>query len=267
VGDHADKPPDNPSEVLLLQHDVLLIHDACQQLARERVIEAKAGEGRFYRIAGDLWQKHVNHCQGVALLLGQGLFDSAVVVNRAAYETAITLTYLRRVGDRHRNAALFEAQMVVDTAMVLTDEDGGIASKAPKAIEAIPEDILKKVRENRKARRPWSGKTIAEMAEAINVTGHKATYAIMSWPAHARFAGQGIEKMQHLDGNLEWRFGSFARPVDFEGLANHTRRMMHRMYFAVTTDFYGVTLPLATIRPFARNEPESEGRTTEKPEA
>jgi hypothetical protein len=260
------KPPDTPSEVLLLHHDVLLIHQACQQLARDHVVEAKLDEGRFFRIAGDLWQQHVNHCQGVAVLLRQGLFDSAMVVSRAAYETAIALTYLRTVGDKLRNAALFEAHMILDTAAVFADETGGVDPKAQKAIATIPEDIMREVREGRKARRPWSGKTIAEMAAAINVTGHKAVYAILSWPAHARFAGQGIEKMQHLDGDVEWRFGSFWRPREFEGLANHTRRMMHRMYQAVTRNFYGVTPPLATTNPLESNERPSETRTTTEPD-
>jgi len=61
----------------------------CQQAAQEHVIEANSwSEGRYFAIAGDLWQKHVNHCQGVASLLALGLFDSALVVNRAAYEPA-----------------------------------------------------------------------------------------------------------------------------------------------------------------------------------
>jgi len=98
-----------------------------------------------------LWQKHVNHCHGVALLLAQGLFDPATVLSRAAYETAITLTYLRTIGDRHRNAALFEAHMVVDSAEVFVDAKGQMDPKAQKAIAAIPEDILREVRKNRKS--------------------------------------------------------------------------------------------------------------------
>jgi hypothetical protein len=58
-----------------------------------------------------------------------------------------------------------------------------------------------------------------------------------------------MEKIQHPNGETEWRF-SGPRPSDLELLANHTRRMMHRMYFAVTNDFYGATLPLATRNPF-----------------
>src|SRR5882672_10009581 len=53
---------------------------------RRRAFEADSwNAGRYYAIAGDLWQKHVNHCQDVSILLSKGLFDSAVVVNRAAY--------------------------------------------------------------------------------------------------------------------------------------------------------------------------------------
>jgi hypothetical protein len=258
---------DAPSEVSLLDHDVYQIHQACQRLAREHIIEMNPGEGRFFRIAADLWQKHINHCQGVAVLLRQGLFDSAMVIARAAYETAIALTYLRTVGDRLRNAALFEAHMVLDTAAVFADETGTTDPKARKAIATIPEDIMREVLENRKARRAWSGKTITEMAAAINVTGHKTVYAIMSWEAHARFAGRGgIERKQHLDGDVAWWFPRVARPREIEVLANYTRRMMHGMYQAVTPDFYGVIPPLATTNPFGSNEGSSEARGTTEPE-
>jgi Family of unknown function (DUF5677) len=160
------------SEVLLLQHDVRIIHAACQQAAREHVIDVKNhAEFRYYKIAADLWQKQINHCAGVSVLLAAELFDSAVVVNRAAYETAIALVYLMTVGDKLRNANLFEAHMVVDTAAVYANEPGDTAAKARKAIATIPEDILSEVRKNRKTRRPWSGKTIAEMAAAIEMVG------------------------------------------------------------------------------------------------
>lgn len=250
-----------PTEVALLHHDVLLIHQACQRASRDHVIDADTwDQGRYFAIAGDLWQKHVNHCQGVAFLLGQGLSDSAMVVGRAAYETAISLLYLMRVGDKLRNAHLFEAHMVVDTAEVYHDVPDQTAEKARRALAAIPDDIMREVCENRKARRAWSGKTIAEMAEAIKVTGHRTVYAIMSWETHARVAGWSIEKVRHPDGTVEWRFGSPAKPRDFEALANHTRRMLHQVYQAVTRDFYGVTPGLATTNPFETNRRELERR-------
>jgi hypothetical protein len=255
------RPAEAPNEVALLHHDVMLIHQACQQCAREHVIDADSWDtGRYYAIAGDLWQKHVNHCQGVAILLSKGLFDSALVVNRAAYETAITLTYLMTVGDKLRNAALFEAHMVVDTATVYAEQPGTTAPGAQKALAEIPQDILQEVHANRKKRLPWSGKNLADMAEAIKVSGHKAIYAIMSWPAHARFAGTGIEKIKHPSGDTEFRFGGGPRPQDFESLANHTRRMLHPMYREVTRNFYGVTPSLATTNPFESNRRAMEAR-------
>ena len=205
--------------------------------------------GRYFSIASDLWQKHVNYCQSVGLLLSTGLYDSAMVVGRAAYETAITLTYLITVGDKLRNAVLFAAHMIVDTAAVYADESGATRESAKKAMAAIPAEIMQEVTTNRKARRPWSGKTVAEMAEAINVSGHRTYYAIASWRAHARVAGWGIEKVQHPNGDMEWRFGSPAKPRDFEALANHTRRMLHQVYVTVTKDFYGQTPKLATTNP------------------
>jgi hypothetical protein len=144
--------------------------------------------------------------------------------------------------------------MVLDTAAVFTDKNGTVPENAQKAIAAIPKDILEEATKNRRARLPWSGKSLADMAAAIEVSGHRTAYAIMSWPAHARFAGQGIERIQHPTGDVEWRFGTTATPHDFEAVANHTRRTMHRMYFAVTRDFYGVTLPLATRTPFSGDE-------------
>jgi hypothetical protein len=179
-------PIETPDEVHLLHHDVLLIHEAWQQLGREQTIDAKPGECRFYRIAGDLWRQHIDHCQAVAVLLNEQLLDSAVVVNRAAYEVAITLTYLRTIGDRHRNAALFEAHMVADTAAVLGDGEGKIDPKAQRAIDAIPKDVMAAVNKNRKARRPWSGKTIVEMAEAIQVSGHRGRTGNGEDPASKR---------------------------------------------------------------------------------
>ncbi len=249
------------AEVGLLHHDVLLIHQACQRASRDHVIDADTwDQGRYFAIAGDLWQKHVNHCQGVVFLLSHGLFESAVVVGRAAYETAITLMYLMTVGDKVRNAHLFEAHMIVDTAEVFQDVPGQTTEKAQRALDTIPEDIMREVRENRRARRAWSGKTIAEMAEAIKVTGHRTVYAIMSWEAHARVATWGMEKVRHPDGAVEWRFGSPAKPRDFEALANQTRRMLHQVYQAVTRDFYGVTPGLATTNPFHANRRELKRR-------
>jgi Family of unknown function (DUF5677) len=251
----------HPSEVQLLLHDVLQIHRVCEEKAKTHVIDADTWDaGRYYAIAGDLWQKHVNHCQGVALLLGSGLFESAIVVGRAAYETAITLVYLMTVGDKKRNALIFEAHMVVDTAEVFRDEKGHVAEKAQAAIATFPDDVIAQVRSNRKARLPWSGKNIAEMAEAIKLTGHRTIYAIMSWEAHARVAGWGIEKVKDQNGDVKWTFGSAARPRDVEALANHARRMLHQVYQIVTRDFYGKTPPLATLNPFERNRIELERR-------
>src|SRR5258705_13702735 len=119
------------------------------------------------------------------------------------------------VGDKLRNAALFEAHTVVDTATVYAKEPGKTAAGAQKALAEIPKDILQEVHANRKKRLPWSGKNIADMAEAIKITGHKTIYAIMSWQVHARFAGTGIQKIEHPSGETEWRFGATAKPRDF----------------------------------------------------
>lgn len=71
--------------------------------------------------------------------------------------------------------------------------------------------------------------------------------------AHARLAGQGIQKIQHPNGDTEWRFGHAPKPRDVEALANHTRRMLHQTYREVTRDFYGATPKLATTSPFESN--------------
>lgn len=88
-----------PSEVAVLDHDIRLIHEACQRSMDEHPITiANADDRRYYIIVGDLWRKHVDHCEGVAVLLARGLIDSATVVNRAVYESAIMLLYLMTVG-------------------------------------------------------------------------------------------------------------------------------------------------------------------------
>ncbi len=246
----------NPTEVQWLLHDVRLIHTACQRVSAERVGDLPTlDHGRYVAIAGDLWQNFVNHCQAVGILLNLGLFDSAVVVNRAAYEATINLIYLITVGDKIENARLFETRMMIELAEVYRD--------TPPPFDSTPPEVLERARRDKKQRKLWSGKTLGEMAAAIDLRGHRTAYAVQSLTAHSRIGGLGIRKKVHPDGTVEWLYGGAARPRDVEAVANHTRRMLHNVYGVVTEDFFGTIPKLPTTNPFESNREALRQRLSE----
>lgn len=254
---HVENPAADPTEVEWLLHDVRLIHAACQRTSAEQVGDLPTlDHGRYVAIAGDLWQKLVNHCQAVGILLSAGLFDSALIVNRAVYEATINLIYLMTVGDKMANAQLFETRMVIDFAEIYSDR--------PPPLGAIPPDVLAGARRYKKDRKLWSGKTLTEMASVIGLVGHKTVYAVQSFIAHSRIGGLGIEKKVHPDDTVEWLYGGAANPRDVKAVANHTRRMLHKVYSVVTKDFYGMIPKLATTNPFESNREALRERLSEQ---
>jgi hypothetical protein len=120
------------------------------------------------------------------------------VVSRAAYEGGITLVYLMTVGDKSENARLYEARTVIE---VLQTEDQCCRFKRGPATKA--------------KRRGWADKTIAEMAAAITVEGHKAAYVIQSWVAHSSVGGWRADAITETDGVVRWQWGQTCEPEKY----------------------------------------------------
>jgi hypothetical protein len=255
---HGESPQislEKATELQLLAYDVQLIQHVGEQTARQHIIDVPTEDhARYFAIAGDLWVKLLSHCQAVSVLLPD-LFDPAVVVSRAAYEAGITLVYLMTVGDKLANARLYEARTVLEVLETYAafQSDPGIVDAQRRApqIDAV---TMNEARHRKAKRRPWSGKTVAEMATAIKVEGHKAAYSIQSWAAHSSVGGWRGDISSAGDGTVRWQWGKPASQRNVQAVANHTRRTLHSVYQIFLPDVYGVLPKLATLDPHKSNK-------------
>ena len=228
-----------------LERDARLVIRLLSEELKQQPLESPTGDhGNYFAVTGDLWRKLVEHCLNVALLLAWGGFGSVIVVHRAAYEVAINLIYLIKQGNKIKNAVLFRTRSLLEVAEVLHDQPSG--TEARQILGKIPRQILDELEKYKKAGRPWSGKSIKQMAEAVGVVGHDRLYSLQSWEAHGRIAGYDLEELK-AEGDLRrLKFEAKRKPEDVEALASNAWRILLRTYETVAQDWLDKVPPLTT---------------------
>ncbi len=212
------------SQVSLLAQDTELVLRAGKLAADSHVLPAPTPHHeRYLIVVGDLWDKQIAHSRGIALLLGNGFYDSALVVARGMYETAINLVYLMSIGNKLDNAAQYVARQVAELART-----HGKETEAHKAVLAFPSELAARIKKDMEKQRLWSGKYLGAMAGDIGVKGHSKMYAFLCMAVHARGAGLNIKRESQLDGSTKLIYGPPRQPKDVESLANLTRRFLRR---------------------------------------
>ena len=242
-------------EIELLGHDTVLVRSVLTQLGRAHPFDTPTADlGTYYEVTWELWNKLVDHNRAVAVLLVSDLFNSAIVVHRAAYEILVNLGYLMTQGDKVRNALLHRARSLLEVAEQFASQPSGPSAAA--VLPRMPQDVVKEARRHQARRQPWAGISLTRMATAIGVVGHGWFYAISSWEAHGRVTGYGVTKTP-VEGHSDLHRVDFIsrEPAPHrEALANHARRHLHKGYQLVARDWFGTVPALATADPFAANK-------------
>lgn len=224
-----------PSEVVLLARDAELVSAEGKLAADRHTLHAPTpGHERYLVVVADLWSRQLAQSRSVAMLLEVGLYDSARVLARAAYETAIDLAYLITIGNKLENAFLYFARQLLDLARVFPED-----AAATKAIASLPDEVATRVKQDQKKDKLWSGLYLSDMAQKIGVEGHERVYARLCMVVHVREAGLHIKRERQTDGSTRLIYGSPGESKDVEGLASLMRRFLRRNYKLVMLDFYG----------------------------
>lgn len=242
-----DANPTEPSQIALLLQDVDLVTKSSRLAAEARVVSVSSTEHeRYVVVVGDLWSKQTAHSRGVGILLQAGLYDSAKVLARAAYETAITLLYLIRIGNKIDNASWYVVRQIAERARPDFKDDDG-----QTAYNAFSQEVREKIRRDKKSGHLWSGKSLEAMATALGIHGHSGLYAYLCMAVHAREAGLTTARERQLDGSTRLIYGARLDPRELQSLANMMRRYLRDSYEIVHNDFYGEPRHLQTPDPEA----------------
>lgn len=229
-------------QVQALLHETVHAPAALAEVLRRNPVNAPTGDtGNYFAITGDLWRRCAEHCRSVALLLDLGGWGPAIVVNRAAYEVAVNLMYVVNHGNKVENAVHYRARSLLEVADFFGSQPAG--QEAKHILDRLPARIVEEARRRRRDRRPWSGKTLKEMAEAIGVIGHDTLYGFMSWEAHGRIAGYDVVEKS---GEGDIRVLEFSRKVTDEeraALASNARLTLRTVYNTLGRDWVGMSPP------------------------
>jgi len=235
-----------PPSLRLLETDLAFImgnHEA--QVTAHAPHNPTPDEVFYLRAAISLWLTLVEHCDAITLLLRHGFLDSASSVNRSAYETAIHLVYLVTVGNKYENARVYDARLKLEYISVVPPV---YSVENRQEFNSQPADVRERAMKSKKDRREWSGQTLAEMAEAINIRGHRGFFAAQSWATHGHSGLHVMQPVEGPEGMTFWRQDPHVE--DFEMVAMHTRRtVLWPAYHVATKDFYGPVPPLPTPPP------------------
>jgi uncharacterized protein DUF5677 len=237
-----------PPSLRLLEADLAFIMRNHQDLVIAHTPQNLTPEETTYlRVAVSLWGTLLEHCNATTLLIRHGFLDSAMAVNRSAYEAAIHLCYLVTVGNKYENAQAYEARLKLEFISIRElPPERSVENR--REFESLPPAIRERAIQTKESRREWSGKSLGEMAEAVHIRWHRGAFAVQSWATHGHSGLNQTEGIIGPEGTTFWR--QPPDTSDFETVAMHARRtVLWPAYHVATRDFYGPVPPLPTPPP------------------
>ena len=243
---------DRPSQLAWLKRDIGVYRDL---VAGKPELLGRLGDltdpvrHNFYNVVADLYWISIHHALGVVSLLEEELRTPAVVVQRALYETAVSLKYLVTRPDPNGEALTYRAYSFLKELEFFAGDSALVADRE-RVLAIVPEEAVAEARKRIGKRQSWSGQNMKVMAERAGFTGYEL-YGWLSEEGHSRVIGYHarLEKTGEDKGVV--RLGRPLEQAEVENMANFARRMLSFSFMAFWSAFEGGPVDLKTSDPHA----------------
>ena len=241
---------DKPSQLALLQHDVLVYRDL---MLEKPGLLAPLGDLRdkdrqnLNAVVADLYWLAIHHAMGVVQLLQQDLRSPLVVVLRALYETVVSLRYVTSRPDPIFEALVYRAYSFLLEVKFFPDDKTLVADRH-RVLAEMPQQAVQLAKERVAGTRGWSGQNMRSMAENAGFSGYEL-YAWLSEEGHSRVIGQHVRLETTQQNTAHLCFGSPLEESERENMANFARRMLNHAFASFWRQFSGDVVNIQTTDP------------------
>lgn len=184
----------------------------------------------YLAVVADLCWRVLYHVRGVEILLREELRDPLLVVQRAIFETLITLSYLAKHPEAEQETLVYRAFTQFKELKWFADQPGVVEDRK-RLLARMPADAVTTAEARAKSRPyTWSGKTLKQMSEASDVVGYATTYDYLSAQAHSAIVGERVRTLDNGDGTISIEFGQLISQEECDLHANLARRALKHSF-------------------------------------
>lgn len=202
----------------------------------------------LHAVVIDLYWTAIHHGLGVVELLREELRAPLGVVQRALFETVVSLKYLVSRPDPVFEAVVYRAYSMLKELKFFPHDRASVTERR-EILAQMPSEPVREAKKRVEKRQNWSGQNMRVMAERVGFSGYDL-YGWLSEEAHSRVIGYHFRLEKKSESRADLHFGRSLSRDERENLANFTRRMVNQAFMEFWSTFKGGPIQLGTSDPY-----------------